>query len=160
MAYDVKENAALLSLPVTYVDLPALLEQSDVVSLHCPLLPATYHMINEASLAQMKTGAMLINTSRGGLVDTKAAISALKSGQLGYLGIEVYEDEGSLFFLDLSDTIIQDEVFQLLQSFPYVVVTAHQAFFTREALANIANTTLTNVGDIEATGSCANEVTS
>ncbi|MEO1619457.1 MAG: 2-hydroxyacid dehydrogenase [Cyanobacteria bacterium J06632_3] len=160
LAYDVKENAALLSLPVTYVDLPALLEQSDVVSLHCPLLPATYHMINEASLAQMKTGAMLINTSRGGLVDTKAAISALKSGQLGYLGIDVYEDEGSLFFQDLSDTIIQDDVFQLLQSFPNVVVTAHQAFFTREALANIANTTLTNVGDIEATGSCANEVTS
>ncbi|MEO1637577.1 MAG: NAD(P)-dependent oxidoreductase, partial [Cyanobacteria bacterium J06631_9] len=129
------------------------------VSLHCPLLPDTYHLIDSESIGQLKPGAMLINTSRGGLVDTKAAIAGLKSGQIGHLGIDVYEDEGSLFFQDLSDTIIQDETFQLLQSFPNVVITAHQAFFTKEALTNIANTTLTNIHEIERQGSCHNEVT-
>ena len=159
LGYDVQENSALRDLGLQYVDLPTLLGQSDIISLHCPLLPATYHMINENSLQQLKPGAMLINTSRGGLIDTKAAINALKSGQLGYLGIDVYEDEGSLFFQDLSDTVIQDVIFQLLQSFPNVVITAHQAFFTQEAIANIANTTLANITDVEAGNPCANEVT-
>ena len=159
LGYDVQENSALRDLGLQYVDLPTLLGQSDIISLHCPLLPATYHMINENSLQQLKPGAMLINTSRGGLIDTKAAINALKSGQLGYLGIDVYEDEGSLFFQDLSDTVIQDVIFQLLQSFPNVVITAHQAFFTQEAIANIANTTLANISDVEAGNPCANEVT-
>ena len=158
LAYDVRENPALTALNARYIDLPELLSQSDVISLHCPLLPATHHMINEDSLNQLKPGAMLINTSRGGLIDTKAAIGALKSGQLGYLGIDVYEDEGSLFFQDLSDTIIQDDIFQLLQSFPNVVITAHQAFFTQEALANIANTALTNIRDIETGKISVNEV--
>lgn len=158
LAYDVRENSSLLDMGVQYVDLPMLLSQSDVVSLHCPLLPDTYHLMNADSIGQLKPGAMLINTSRGGLVDTRAVISGLKSGQIGYLGIDVYEDEGSLFFQDLSDTIIQDETFQLLQSFPNVVITAHQAFFTQEALTNIANTTLTNIREIETQGSCSNEV--
>lgn len=158
LAYDVKENPQLTSMGVQYLDLPTLLSQSDIVSLHCPLLPETYHMINSESLQLMKTGAMLINTSRGGLIHTQSAINALKSGQLGFLGIDVYEDEGSLFFQDLSDTVIQDDTFQLLQSFSNVVITAHQAFFTKEALHNIANTTLSNVSDIEAGKQCVNEV--
>lgn len=158
LAYDIQENPEIVKMGAKYVPLPALLGQSDVISLHCPLLPSTYHMLNGDSFSQLKLGAMVINTSRGGLIDTKAAINALKSGQLGYLGIDVYEDEGSLFFQDLSDTIIQDDIFQLLQSFPNVVITAHQAFFTQEALANIANTTLQNISDIEAGKVCGNEV--
>ena len=158
LAYDMQENPVLTKLGAQYVELPTLLGQADVISLHCPLLPVTHHLINEESLQQLKPGTMLINTSRGGLIDTKAAIGALKSGQLGYLGIDVYEDEGSLFFQDLSDTVIQDDIFQLLQSFPNVVITAHQAFFTQEALTNIANTTLTNVSDIEAGNHCVNEI--
>ena len=159
LAYDLYKNPALLEMGIRYVTLPELLSQSDVISLHCPLLADTYHMINADSIALLKPGAMLINTSRGGLIDTKAVIQGLKSGQIGYLGSDVYEDEGSLFFQDLSDTVIQDDTFQLLQSFPNVVITAHQAFFTQEALANIANTTLTNINDIEHQRSCCNEVT-
>ena len=131
---------------------------SDVISLHCPLLPSTYHLINEETLKHTKPKAMLINTSRGGLIDTKAAIAALKSGRLGYLGIDVYEDEDSLFFEDLSDTVIQDDTFQLLQSFSNVVITSHQGFFTKEALSNIADTTLANISILEAGKDCANKV--
>jgi len=158
LAYDIQENSVVTELGTQYVELPTLLNQADIISLHCPLLPTTHHLINKNSLQQLKPGTMLINTSRGGLIDTRAAISALKSGQLGYLGIDVYEDEGSLFFQDLSDTVIQDDIFQLLQSFPNVVITAHQAFFTQEALTNIANTTLANINDIEAGKPCTNEV--
>lgn len=158
LAYDVQENAACLDLGVQYVDLSTLLGNSDVVSLHCPLLPSTYHLMNHETFQQLKPGAMVINTSRGGLVDTPAAIAALKSGQLGYLGIDVYENEGNLFFQDLSDAVIQDDTFQLLQSFSNVVITAHQAFFTQEALGNIARTTLSNISDIEAGRPCKNEI--
>ncbi|MEO0768095.1 MAG: 2-hydroxyacid dehydrogenase [Cyanobacteria bacterium J06649_4] len=158
LAYDVQPNPVCVDLGTRYVELSELLTRSDILSLHCPLLPDTYHMLNAESFQQLKPGAMVINTSRGGLIDTKAAIAALKSGQLGYLGIDVYEDEGSLFFQDLSDTIIQDDTFQLLQSFPNVVITAHQAFFTQEALCNIAETTLSNVADIEARRPCPNQV--
>jgi len=158
LAYDVQENPYLVETGTQYVDLPVLLAQSDITSLHCPLLPATHHMIDQESLAQIKPGAMLINTSRGGLIDTQSAINALKSGQLGSLGIDVYEDEGSLFFQDLSDTVIQDDIFQLLKSFPNVVITAHQGFFTQEALNNISNTTLSNLSDIEDRNVCSNEV--
>ncbi|MEO0645210.1 MAG: 2-hydroxyacid dehydrogenase [Cyanobacteria bacterium J06650_10] len=158
LAYDIQENVSMLEMGAKYVDLSTLLGSADVISLHCPLLPDTYHLINSDSIQQLKPGAMLINTSRGGLIDTDAAIEGLKSGKIGYLGIDVYEDEGSLFFQDLSDTIIQDDTFQLLQSFSNVVVTAHQAFFTQEAIANIANTTLTNISEIERTGRCHNEV--
>ncbi|MEB3292598.1 MAG: 2-hydroxyacid dehydrogenase [Synechococcales bacterium] len=132
-----------------YVTLPALLANSDIISLHCPLLPETHHLINRGTIAQMKPGTMLINTSRGGLIDTLAVIQGIKSGQIGYLGIDVYEQEEDLFFQDLSDTVIQDDTFQLLQSFPNVMITAHQAFFTRNALEAIAQTTLKNVREFE-----------
>ena len=160
LAYDVYQNPACLEMGVKYVDLPTLLAQSDIVSLHCPLLPETYHIINADSLQHLKPGAMLINTSRGGLIDTKAAINSIKSGQIGYFGTDVYEEEENLFFEDLSDTVIRDDTFQLLQSFPNVVITAHQGFFTREALSNIAETTLSNIADIEAGRPCPNEVKS
>ncbi|MEO1132801.1 MAG: NAD(P)-dependent oxidoreductase, partial [Cyanobacteria bacterium J06639_1] len=151
-------NPACIDLGVNYVELPELLAASDIVSLHCPLMPATHHLINAETLQYLKPGAMLINTSRGGLIDTPAVIQAIKSGKIGYLGIDVYEQEENLFFEDLSDTIIQDDDFQLLQSFPNVVITAHQAFFTRNALKNIAETTLSNITDVEAGRECANEV--
>ncbi|MEL7509005.1 MAG: 2-hydroxyacid dehydrogenase [Cyanobacteria bacterium J06636_28] len=158
LAYDVRPNPACVDIGVDYVELPILLTRSDIISLHCPLLPSTHHLINADSLQHVRPGAMLINTSRGGLVDTTAVIEAIKSGRVGYFGIDVYEREGGLFFEDLSDTVIQDDTFQLLQSFPNVVITAHQAFFTKEALSNIAETTLSNINDIEAGQGCDNEV--
>ncbi|MEA5466598.1 2-hydroxyacid dehydrogenase [Leptothoe sp. PORK10 BA2] len=158
LAYDVQPNPACVELGVDYVELPQLLSRADIISLHCPLLPATHHLINAQSLQHLKPGAMLINTSRGGLIDTPAVIEAIKSGRVGYLGIDVYEQEGGLFFEDLSDTVIQDDTFQLLQSFPNVVITAHQGFFTQEALHNIAETTLSNLTDIEIGRPCNHEV--
>jgi D-lactate dehydrogenase len=158
LAYDVQPNPACLDLGVQYVDLPRLLSTSDIISLHCPLMPSTYHLINAQSLQHLKDGVMVINTSRGGLIETPAAIAAIKSGKIGYLGIDVYEQEESLFFEDLSNTVIQDDEFQLLQSFPNVLITAHQAFFTRNALTNIAETTLANISDIAAGRSCPNQI--
>jgi len=158
LAYDVKPNPLCEDLGVRYVELPELLTESDIVSLHCPLLPATHHLINAESLEYLKPGAMLINTSRGGLIDTPAAIAGIKSGQIGYLGLDVYEHEGDIFFEDLSDVVIQDDDIQLLQSFPNVVITSHQAFFTRDALRNIAETTLTNISEFEAGKPCGNQV--
>jgi D-lactate dehydrogenase len=127
------------------VGLPELLTRADIVSLHCPLLPATRHMINAETLALMKPGAMLINTSRGGLIDTAAVIAALKSRQLGHLAIDVYEQESTLFFQDHSSDIIDDDVFQRLMTFPNVLVTGHQGFFTIEALREICAVTIANV---------------
>jgi D-lactate dehydrogenase len=158
LAHDVYQNPDCLALGVEYMPLAQLLSMSDIVSLHCPLIPETHHLINAESIRQLKRGSMLINTSRGGLIDTDAVITAIKSGQIGYLGIDVYEQEEDLFFEDLSDTIIQDDTFQLLQSFPNVVITAHQAFFTKEALSNIAETTLSNIADFEAGRPCINKV--
>lgn len=135
---------------VEQVSLEALWQQSDIVSLHCPLTPQTHHLVNAQTLAQMPQGAMLINTSRGGLIDTQAVIQSLKQGHLGYLGIDVYEEESDLFFEDLSDTIIQDDVFARLTTFPNALVTGHQAFFTREALDKIARVTLENMRAFEA----------
>lgn len=143
---DPYENAEVAKF-AAYTSIPDLLAQSDIVSLHCPLTPESHHMINAATLAAMKRGAMLINTSRGGLVDASACIDALKSGQLGYLGLDVYEEEGDLFFEDLSDQILQDDLFARLLTFPNVLITAHQAFFTKTALDNIAETTLQNLDD-------------
>jgi D-lactate dehydrogenase len=158
LAYDPYPNAECLKMGVQYVELSALLSASDIVSLHCPLTPENHYLINAESLAHLKRGAMLINTSRGGLMDTKAAIESIKTGQIGYLGIDVYEEEEALFFQDLSDTVIQDDTFQLLQSFPNVVITAHQAFFTRNALQSIAETTLANITDFAKGGVCANQI--
>ena len=158
IAYDVFQNPACLELGVKYVELPQLLATSDIVSLHCPLTPETYHMINSESLQHFKQGGMLINTSRGGLIDTKAVIDALKSRKIGFLGLDVYEKEGNLFFEDLSDEVIQDDIFERLLTFPNVVITGHQAFFTRNALQNIAQTTLSNITDIAQGKVCVNEV--
>ena len=158
LAYDIYQNPACLEMGVKYVELPELLATSDIVSLHCPLTPESYHMINAETLAQMKPGSMLINTSRGGLIDTKAVIDALKSQHLGYLGLDVYELEGDLFFEDLSEQVIQDDVFERLLTFPNVVITAHQAFFTKNALENIAQTTLSNITDFEKGRECKNKV--
>lgn len=135
----------LLALGARYVPLDTLLAESDVVSLHCPLVPGTYHLIDGPALAKMKRGAMLINTGRGGLVESNALIGALKDGQLGHLGLDVYEEEGGLFFEDHSNLPLQDDVLARLLMFPNVIVTAHQAFFTREAMNEIAQTTLDNV---------------
>lgn len=127
------------------VDLTKLIEQSDIISLHCPLSSDTRYLVNHDSIASMKPGVMLINTSRGALMDTRALLDALKSKQIGYLGIDVYEQEGSLFFEDHSLDIIQDDLFQRLLTFPNVLVTGHQAYFTQEALQHIAEITVSNI---------------
>lgn len=145
--------------PLELVDIETLLAQSDIVSLHCPLTPETYHIIDQAALRQMKDGVMLINTSRGGLVDTRAVIAALKTGKIGHLGLDVYEEEGDLFFDDLSDKIIADDVFARLLTFPNVLITGHQAFFTHEAMTAIATTTMANIEAFAAGRSSGNEIT-
>lgn len=152
VAFDVKPSDEAKSLGVEFVDMDRLLHESDIVTLHCPLTPGTRHLINADALAKMKDDAMLINTSRGAVVDTKAVINALKSRKLGALGIDVYEEEGDLFFKDLSSEILDDEVFARLLTFPNVLVTGHQGFFTREALTNIAETTIGNLTDFEGGG--------
>ena len=129
----------------TQVTFDELLMQSDIISLHCPLTTGTQHLINTQAINKMKPNVMLINTSRGALVDTVAIIKALKLRQIGYLGIDVYEEESEIFFEDLSDTFIQDDVFARLQTFPNVTITGHQAFFTKEALNKIAQTTISNI---------------
>lgn len=145
LAFDLVANKDLESQGVEYLPLIGLLQQSDIISLHCPLNEQTRHLISDQTLGMMKKGAMLINTGRGALIDTGAVIKALKSGHLGALGMDVYEQEEKLFFRDLSGDIIQDDLIQRLMSFPNVLITAHQAFFTSEALAEIAITTLNNV---------------
>lgn len=150
LGFDQKPNPACEALGMRYVPLETLLEQSDIVSLHIPLTPHTYHLINAQTLARMKRGAVLVNTSRGALVDTEALIEALKSGQLSAVALDVYEEEEGLFFRDLSSQVIADDVFARLLTFPNVLVTGHQAFFTREALAQIAETTIRNLDDFEA----------
>jgi D-lactate dehydrogenase len=155
---DVKENDAALELGVTYVTREVLLARSDIVTLHCPLVEATRHMIDAAAIAEMKSGVMLLNTSRGALVDTSAVIGGLKSGKIGYLGIDVYEEEDNLFFEDQSTRIMQDDVFARLLTFPNVLITGHQAFLTSHALTQIAGTTLQNLEELSETGSCANQL--
>jgi len=142
----------------TYVDQQTLFAESNIISLHCPLTPESYHLVNADSLAQMRDGVMLINTSRGALIDAEAVITALKSGQVGYLGIDVYEQEGDVFYEDLSGEIIGDDVLQLLLTFPNVLVTSHQAYFTDTAMRNIADTTITNLDDFAAGRASGNEV--
>ena len=134
---------------LSYVSLDELFARSHVISLHCPLTPETRHLIDAEAIAGMRDGVMLINTSRGQLVDTTAVIDGLKSGRIGHLGLDVYEEEEELFFQDLSTQVIQDDVFSRLLTFPNVLVTGHQGFFTQEALTNIAETTLGNVTAFE-----------
>ena len=147
LGFDLIANKDLERDGVEYLPLLKLLQQSQVVSLHCPLTEQTKHLINKQTLHVMQRGAMLINTSRGGLIDTPAAIDALKTGQLGYLGIDVYEQEEKLFFHDLSENIIEDDTIMRLMSFPNVLITAHQGFLTDEALTQIALVTLKNLDD-------------
>lgn len=152
-------NPEAEALGVEYVTLDELLTQSDIITLHCPLTPETHHLIDANAMVKMKDGVMLINTSRGAIVDTSAVIEGLKSGHIGYLGLDVYEEEGDLFFEDQSNLVLQDDVFARLLTFPNVVITGHQAFFTRNALESIAHTTLGNLTELEEGGECDNRVT-
>lgn len=156
LAHDLVPNEACKEMGARYVGLDSLLAESDIVSLHCPLTPDSHHMIGKLELEKMKDGVALINTSRGALVDSQALIAGLKSGKIGYLGLDVYEEESELFFEDLSSTVIQDDVFARLTTFPNVIITGHQGFFTREAMHNIAETTLANIREFEQTGTCGN----
>jgi D-lactate dehydrogenase len=160
VAADPAPHPEFASLGGRLVALDELLAVADVVTLHCPLLPATHHLIDERSLASMKPGAMLVNTGRGALVDTPAAIEALKDGHLGAFALDVYEEEADLFFEDLSDKVLRDDVFARLLTFPNVLVTGHQAFFTEEALAQIAVTTIANLSALERGVPCENLVSS
>lgn len=158
LAHDLRPSESLAASGVQYVALDRLLAESDIITLHCPLLPETRHLIDGEAVARMKRGVMLINTSRGALIDTRAAIDGLKSGRVGYLGIDVYEEEEQLFFRDLSGGVIRDDVFARLLTFPNVLVTAHQAFFTHNALERIAATTLGNLAAFEQGLALDNEV--
>lgn len=129
------------------------------MSPHCPLTPETHHLINAESIAQMKDGVMIINTSRGAVIDTQAVVAGLESGKIGDLGLDVYEEEADLFFEDLSNEVIPDDTLSRLLTFPNIVITGHQAFFTRDAMQCIAETTLCNISDIEQTGDSPNIVT-
>ena len=159
LAYDPFENETIKQLGAKYVAPAALLAECDIVTLHCPLTPESYHLFDERRLALMKPGAMLINTGRGGLLDTSAVVRALKSGRLGSLGIDVYEEEADLFFVDHSHHAILDDVFSRLLTFPNVLVTGHQAFLTRDALQGIASTTFDNIEAFAAGRRSGNELT-
>jgi D-lactate dehydrogenase len=148
LAHDPYPNPAAEAY-VRYVPRHELAAQADIISLHCPLTPETHHSIDDEAISHMKKGVMIINTSRGALVDTRAVIAGLKSGKIGYLGLDVYEEEGDLFFQDLSDKVIQDDLFSRLLTFPNVVITGHQGFFTEEAVRNIAETTVANITAFE-----------
>ena len=142
LAYDKFPNP---ESDLDYVELPELLRQADVISLHCPLTDETRHMIDADAIAQMKPGVVLVNTSRGGLVDTEALIEGLKSHKVGAACLDVYEEEGDLFYEDCSEEIVADDTLVRLISMPNVIVTSHQAFLTKEALSNIAATTVDNL---------------
>ena len=141
-----------------YVDLDALYKNSDIISLHCPLNKETRHLINQESISKMKPGVMIINTGRGLLIDSKALIDGLKNGKIGYAGLDVYEEESEYFFEDFSNSGIPDDVLARLLSFPNVLITSHQGFFTKEALHNIAHTTLDNIRQYFESGALPNEI--
>ncbi len=158
LAFDPVPNPVCDALGVRYVGLDALFEASDVITLQCPLTPQTHHMINAQAVSRMKPGVMVINTSRGGVVDTGALVAGLKSGVIGSLGLDVYEEEADLFFDDLSNSFIPDDLFARLLTFPNVLVTGHQGFFTHEALTAIADTTIANISHFEREGRPQNAV--
>lgn len=159
LAYDPAPSDALKSLDLPLVPLDQLLAEADIISLHCPLTPETKHLIDATAVEKMKPGVMLINTSRGAVIETRAIIEGLKSGRIGYLGLDVYEEEGDLFFENLSEQVLQDDIFARLLTFPNVLITGHQAFFTREALTAIAETTIENLTAFETTGKPLHQVT-
>lgn len=159
LAYDVYPNSEVAGL-VEFCDDPLeIIRQADILTFHIPLTPETHHLINSRTIAQMKDGVFLVNTSRGALLDTASVIEGLKSGKIGFLAIDVYEVEGDLFFQDLSNEVVTDDVFSRLLTFPNVLVTGHQAFLTDRALNNIAETTLTNLAEFEGKGSCTQTIT-
>ena len=159
MAYDPYPNDEMRALGARYVDLDTLFSESDIIALHAPLTSATHHLVDRERLALVKPGVLIVNTSRGGLIDTEAAIEALKDGRIGYLGLDVYEEEDALgFFADQSQDIIQDDTFARLLTFPNVLITAHQGFFTEEALQGIAETTIANLTAFERDGAPLHEV--
>ncbi|RLN27101.1 hypothetical protein BBJ28_00023137 [Nothophytophthora sp. Chile5] len=158
LAYDVMQNPEALSYGVEYVSQDEIWARSDIISLHCPLFPSTKHVINEESIAKMKEGVMLINTSRGGLIDTQALVRGLKSKKIASVGLDVFEGEGEYFYSDRSGAIIADDTLARLFTFPNVIITGHQAFFTKEALDNIGHTTMTNIKAYVAKEELVNEV--
>lgn len=158
LAVDLQPDPGLVVLGLRYVDLPELLRASDIVSLHVPLTPATYHLIDGGALQAMNRGAMLVNTSRGALIDSRALIDVLKKGHLGAAGLDVYEEEEGIFFRDLSNRVVQDDVLARLLTFPNVLITSHQAFLTKEALAKISSVTLESVTAFERGDPLLNEV--
>jgi D-lactate dehydrogenase len=159
LAYDVFHDERLKNdFGVVYTSLEQLFAQADIITLHCPLNESTQYIINERSISLMKKGVMLINTSRGALVKTKAVIDALKTGSIGYFGMDVYEEEEHLFFGDHSEEILMDETIARLLTFRNVLITGHQAFLTNEALENIANTTIQNLNCFEQARECENEL--
>ncbi|MEM8856278.1 MAG: 2-hydroxyacid dehydrogenase [Pseudomonadota bacterium] len=159
LAVDPYPSEQLVADGVRYVAFEALLREADIISLHCPLTPSTKHIIDAPAIALTKTDVMLINTSRGALVDTRAVIDALKGGQIGSLGLDVYEEESDLFFEDLSDQVLHDDVFARLLTFPNVIITGHQGFFTHEALSAIARTTMDNADQFARHGTPVHPVT-
>jgi D-lactate dehydrogenase len=158
LAYDIVTNDELISSGVKYTTPDELVKHSDIISLHCPLTPETRYMVNKDTIQSMKKGVMLINTSRGALINTRDVLVALKQGKIGYLGIDVYEQEEKLFFNDLSESIQEDDLIARLISFPNVLITAHQGFFTNEALEQIASTTINNILSFEKGLPSGNEV--
>jgi D-lactate dehydrogenase len=152
IAHDPLPSEACRAMGVRYRSMEELLAQSDIIALQCPLTPQTHHLIDHGAIARMKPGVMLINTSRGAVIDTRAVIAGLKSGRIGSLGLDVYEEEGDLFFEDYSSRIIPDDVFSRLLTFPNVLITGHQGFFTEEAMTGIAEITIGNVTAFERTG--------
>lgn len=159
VGYDPFPSAEGRALGIEYTTFSELLPRADIVSFHCPLTPETRHLLDAAAVKHLKRGAMIVNTSRGAIIDTRAAIVGLKSGQIGSLGLDVYEEEADLFFEDLSGQVIQDDVFARLLTFPNVVITGHQGFFTHEALAAIAETTLANLSAFARDGAPLHPVT-
>lgn len=149
LAFDLVAHQPTAAKGVDYLPLIDIFKVADIISLHCPLNEQTKHLINDQTIGMMKDGVMLINTSRGALIDTGEVINALKSGRIGYLGLDVYEQEEKLFFNDLSENIIQDDMIMQLLSFPNVLITSHQGFFTEEALTQIARITLDNIDKVE-----------
>lgn len=159
LGYDVQPDRSLAKdFCVNFTTLDELYQNSDIITLHAPLNAQTHYLINQDSLAKMKKGVMLINTSRGGLINTQDVIKAIKSGKIGYLGLDVYEEENELFFEDHSEDILQDDVIARLMTFPNVLITSHQAFLTHEAIENIAHTTAENLDCFAANGKCENEL--
>lgn len=160
ICFDPVENPRMADLGIGYVDLDELWSRSDIVSLNCPLTAATHHLVDAATIDRMRPGVMLVNTGRGALIDAAAAVDGLKSGRIGSMAIDVYEEEAELFFEDRSGEVIQDDVFARLMTFPNVLITAHQGFLTHEALTAIAETTIANLDDLEAGRDCVNALNS